>query len=811
MSSRRSARTVHSDHLPQSLVTPRTDSRDGVAVDLDQGTAKREDGYQPSWAMFRELLCAPLRSSACAIAGTWTLDVLESLLGDSWPADYWNRNHKLPGFLAQSPGHVVALQELVEFGLLADEAATLSGFAQVVAPLRSDLTTGRLLHGRLQMEVAALARAQGYGASFEVRLDGSAPIDVVLDADHQPVAVETFTLLADEDFRDGQQYSERILDAVTRLRIRHDVDVEGSLDERLDGQATERWLQQLERAALDARSSGEEQEVCYRSGNVRVKLRSDDAGAGFTGPPIPSRGWERTAARLRGKAEQAANGNAGWLRVDLRDGLWRLTPWSREPFGPRVNDLAALVVQTVGAIPIDGVVVSSGSVQAQGPAVGISCRPSTGGFGMRRLVGRFRARETVIVPLSPRGFSQSSIWHRIYENEPQWADAALAARGLPLLQEILEPRQRSDTPAPVRPGERPEIKGPLWPATLRLPTRPPKLVYLDLNHWISLAKAYSGHRTGERHVANLEALLKAAADGRARFPIADSIVVEISNIGRHRQRKDLREVIEALARFYVITARDVISTHEVEAMLDLHVGVSPRPINEMNYLDWGLARAFGMVGGFRVRSESTGDDTTAEVRAQYADGPEAFDQILADAEWSLQRSVLDGPTPEEEPELRALGWRPHPTSETTEKRLQQEIEQTHRFNSSTHSRQRHLRDAVAARELMIELNATLSEGLYDRGVSLTGVFTDPEMTRTAMSAMPSFAVAVTLKAAYHRNPQHRWKRNDIHDIDALSSTVPYCDVVATDKAAATHIRSAGLPERFETHVLHDLDAVAELL
>ncbi|MEM1332746.1 MAG: hypothetical protein AAGG08_04730 [Actinomycetota bacterium] len=761
--------------------------------------------------MLRELWNEPQLTPASAATGSWVLDALERLLGNSWPSDFWERNGYVPEFLAQSPGHVVALQELVEFGLHADEVSALRGFAQIRNALQKDLTVGQLLHGRLQMEVAALAAARGHRSSFEVRLGEASPIDVVLDVGDERLAVETFTVLADEQFRDGQQYSERIRDAVSRLRLRHDVEVDGSLDERLNDHKTDRWLDELDRAALATRTSGDEQVVRTGSSKVVIRPRTVGAGAGFTGPPIPSRGWERTASRLRGKATRAANAGAGWLRVDLRDGLWGLTPWSQSPFAERVIELAELLVETIGAIPLDGVVVSSGAVQASSSTIGISCRPPFGGFGMRRLVGRFRARETVIVPLSPRGFAQAPIWQQLYEAEPGWIDAALTSRKLPPLREILAPRQPPGAPKPVQPGERPEISGPLWPATLHVPTAPPKLVYLDLNHWIALAKAHAGHPTGDRYIEVLEALLKAATEGRARFPIADSIVVEISNIGQHRQRKDLREIIEALSRFFVVTARDVISTHEVEAMLDLHVGVSSRPIAEMDYLDWGLARAFGIVGGFRVRDEQTGADRTAETRAQHPSGPETFDRILAEAEWDLQRSVLDGPTPEQEPELRALGWRPHPTSETTQRRLQQEIDQTQVFNSWPNSRQQYLHDAVSARELMIELNATLSEGLHDRGVSLSSVFTDPEMTRSAVKAMPSFLVAVTLKAAYHRNPEHKWKRNDIHDIDALGSTVPYCDVVVTDKAAATHVRSAGLPERFNTHVLHRLDDLVALV
>lgn len=769
------------------------------------------DALEPSWDLYRALVSGPLRSRACATTGTWTLNALECLLGTGWPAAYWRANGHLPGFLHGSPGHVVALQELVEFGLLADEVAPVDGFARVRNPLRADLTVGRLTHARLQMEVAALARAQGLRAAFEVKHDGVNPIDVVIDTGVDPIRVETYTLLVDDQVRAARQYVDQISDAVLRTQVEYDVAIEGSLDERLDVDATDRWLLELKRAALDVRSTGVEQELAGPHGTVTIRPGPSQPGVGFTSPPIAGRGWGRTVARLQEKARQAAGAGAGWIRVDLRDGLWGFTPWSQQQFGPKAEALAGALAAAVGTIPLEGIVVSSGTVQTQGPVVGVSCRPPTGGFGMCRIIGSYRAREMVIVPLSGRGFEQAPIWQRMYEHEPQWIDSALATRGLPHLRQVIEPRQHPNGPRPVPVGERLVIDGPLWPATLRRPVRPPKLVYLDLNHWIELAKAHTGHRDGARHVEHLEACLDAAAAGRAVFPISDSIVIEIANIGNHRQRRSLREVIEPLSGFRVITGRDVIFTHELEALLDLVVGASPRPINVMDYLDWGVARAFGMVGGFRIRRDPTGVDVTAEARERHADGPEAFDQLLTDAEWALQRSVVDGPTLEEEPEIRALGWQPHPTSEVAENRLRQEIEQVARFNAYRGSRQAHLRDAVAAREVLIELNSTLWEGLHDRGASLDDVFTDPEVTRTLMDAMPSFDVAVTIKAAYHRNPQHRWKRNDIYDIDALGSAVPYCDIVVTDNAAATHVRSAGLPERFDTEVLHDLAALVGLL
>lgn len=350
----------------------------------------------------------------------------------------------------------------------------------------------------------------------------------------------------------------------------------------------------------------------------------------------------------------------------------------------------------------------------------------------------------------------------------------------------------------------------VWPQTLRLPPRPPKLVYLDLNHWIALAKALAGHRDGEAHAEVLAACLRAVDHKRAVFPISDSIYFEISKIRQHRQRCDLREVIERVSRYMVVTSRSVVSAHEIEAVLDRTVGPNPQPINTMDYLDWGVARAFGMVGGFKVRSGS-GEDVTAVVRLRHSGGPAAFDLVLAKAELELNRRVIEGPAPDQEPGLRELGWDPSGAFEIAERRAAQEIEQVGRFNQDPRWRRGRIRDVVAAREVLIEINDALYRGLFERGATLEATFPRPEDTRRAFDSMPSFDVAVTLKTAYHRDPTHRWTPNDIHDIDALGSTLPYCDIVVTDKAVASHVEQTGLAERLDTIALSRLSDLLQHL
>jgi hypothetical protein len=337
------------------------------------------------------------------------------------------------------------------------------------------------------------------------------------------------------------------------------------------------------------------------------------------------------------------------------------------------------------------------------------------------------------------------------------------------------------------------------PPTLTLPADGRKLIFLDLNHWISFAKALSGHRDGVQHKDVFDECMNAVDRGAAVFPISDALLLEVSRIGRHRQRRHIREAIEPLSRFLVVTSRLDISTHERETMLDLAVGPNPRPINTTSYLDWGVARALGRVGGFRVMSED-GLDVTAKARLAHAGGPEAFDAIMAEAELELQRHSLDGPTAGQEPEMRRQGWDPRSTDAIDRRRVEQEIEFVRALDANPELRRSQLRDAVGAREVIIELNEKLFRGLEERGASLADV-TPPGGGMLVFDAMPSFDVAVTIKAAYHQNPSHRWTTNDIHDIDLLGSTIPYCDVVVTDKAAASHANRTGLAERHNTVVL----------
>ena len=345
-----------------------------------------------------------------------------------------------------------------------------------------------------------------------------------------------------------------------------------------------------------------------------------------------------------------------------------------------------------------------------------------------------------------------------------------------------------------------------------MPSRPPKLVYLDLNQWIELSKAHSRHPGGIKHSAVLEDCLAAVEAGRAVFPIAETLYAELSKNHNYRQRRNLREVIERVSRYTVVLPLSVVAMHEIEAALDQLVGPSPRPINLNNYLDWGVNRAFGTSGNIIIKSAS-GQDVTESIRQRYPGGPESFDLLVAQAQLELNRRVIDGPAPDEEVSLRRLGWNPESTVRIYERRASDEREQVRRFNDSPGWRRGRLRDALFAREMVVEAGDLLTRGLVVRGINAHDQFLSgmAEDTRSVFDSMPSFDVSVTLKESLHRDPMHKWTNNDIHDIKVLALTIPYCDVVVTDKEMRSHAMRKRLPERHNAVVLADLSELTSHL
>lgn len=333
----------------------------------------------------------------------------------------------------------------------------------------------------------------------------------------------------------------------------------------------------------------------------------------------------------------------------------------------------------------------------------------------------------------------------------------------------------------------------LWPARLTQPPRPPWLVYLDMNHYINLAKVKVG-TAPPGYPELLEACRATRADGRALFPLSSTHCIEISNIGSYRQRENVTAVLEELSDFNYLLGRPQIMRLEVEAAIDALLGNDDSVGDGIPLIGQSAFGAFGMRGGLVIKGE---EGQEAEQRLRYRLGDLRFEQMMAHFNREAERALLTGPDEGEKAELRKEGaYAPEVPYQHQEQRAQQEREQANILDQSPEWRRGRLRDLLSAREMLIELNEMVARELAVREMTiaefteLLGGGVDYSKARDFTDGMPSTRVAVSLKEHYHRNRQHNWTSNDIHDIDALAVAMPYCDAVFTDAAAWNALKNS---------------------
>lgn len=329
-------------------------------------------------------------------------------------------------------------------------------------------------------------------------------------------------------------------------------------------------------------------------------------------------------------------------------------------------------------------------------------------------------------------------------------------------------------------------------------TRPPvPLVYLDLNHYINLAKAsIAASEPGKAskvlagYPELLEASRQAKADGRAIFPLSSVHMLEMAaRVPSPRQRADLADVMEELSEFAYLMGRPTLALLEIDAGLDLVYGTTGNADAYLPLLGSSFGWAFGRIVNLRL-TDRTGADTAARVRQRMGDA--AYDAFVTQADYFRERKMLEGPADADLPVLRKRGYDPEQTRKSTLSRLGFEQETTQVLAAHPQWRTNgRLRDVISARDIVQEWIDIFVRHLQDREqAGLPHDLLEADQMAGFWAAMPQVQVAISIKTRYHRNPGRTWKVNDIADIDAMSIAYPYCDAVLTDQEARAAMKDS---------------------
>lgn len=308
------------------------------------------------------------------------------------------------------------------------------------------------------------------------------------------------------------------------------------------------------------------------------------------------------------------------------------------------------------------------------------------------------------------------------------------------------------------------------------------LVYLDINHFIYLARATEGDEAAPHgYVELLAASRSAAREQRAVFPLSCEHLWELSAIRDPKQRTRIADVMEELSGFNYLLGRAEIAQLEIDAGIR-DIFEEPPDALALPLIRPTFGWAFGMRGGMSIRNID-GSDATGSARQ--AMGREKHEQFIRHANYTVERAMLDGPRDEEIPLLRSEhGYAPEAAREGAASRLAYELDLSERLAKNGRWRRGRLRDVVSAREIAHEwldaINRVNEQRV--RAGKRPLALDDDVRTRQLMAAMPQSQVAISIKSRYHRDSNQNWTTNDITDIDAMSVAYAYCDAVFTDKA-----------------------------
>jgi len=350
----------------------------------------------------------------------------------------WRHEGVVPPEIAWASAHAVAYAELLELALRLKMLSKVPGLASVRRALRKDLRGQRRVHTRLQLEVAALAQMLSPDVALESIVRGDAPpVDVQFNGAGGLIAVETKVITRDDIAQAGVAFWDALNDRLDPIRFKYGVEFGGQLQVKLTPTELAACVAALDTAAAQVQASDQEQTVASEVGAIRVVPVGKVSDISFSGPVESSDGWPRVGSVLRQKADQAVRAGATWLRVDVMDGLWQLTPWAAWALPAKVDALATAVRHVLGGtVGLDGAVLTSSACLAWGEFHDEICHEAGGAIGLRGLISPVRVRESVVVPLHEAAQRDADIWVQLYDGESAWLDWALSQLDLPLGSDV---------------------------------------------------------------------------------------------------------------------------------------------------------------------------------------------------------------------------------------------------------------------------------------------------------------------------------------------------------------------------------------
>jgi hypothetical protein len=303
----------------------------------------------------------------------------------------------------------------------------------------------------------------------------------------------------------------------------------------------------------------------------------------------------------------------------------------------------------------------------------------------------------------------------------------------------------------------------------------PKILYLDQNKWIDLARAVKNPDGYTEHYVVLEKLVEGAKAGRLIVPLTQTNIYETHKISDASRRHDLAFTQVTLSQGWVFRGRHKRLEVEATDVMRRAYGLEPRP----HAPNWFLSNVF-----FEATVEWEDDRLGGIVSSR------VFEAIQQDPPRFLYDYLTN--TPEA---LRVAAVKRF--SKDTEK-LRQRVEarRTRDANEPLSMRRR-----IYSANLMVD-DLELISGFISRAGLPTTNENDVlrKCARKLIAESPSYLIEreLTLKL---ESQSRGIEENDFRDMQAFCAVIAYADIVVAENHFSNLAQQASLDKTFKTRVI----------
>ena len=312
-----------------------------------------------------------------------------------------------------------------------------------------------------------------------------------------------------------------------------------------------------------------------------------------------------------------------------------------------------------------------------------------------------------------------------------------------------------------------------------------KIIYLDQNKWIDLARANYDKPGGEEFKEILRILSDKVDKEEIILPMSIVHFIETARSVNIERRERLASFMVSLSKGYGILPFNAIRETEVQQAVVKKLGLDAN----LNIKDLVIGKGIDFALGGEYKIEGIPDNLKKEVLSKI-NQEEVITSLLVN---SIKNETSLEIQKEDEEVLSEL--------EDMRKKQQEEL-----------TKEMRLRVAIA--DMSRNLNPIVVGYLHKLGLDVKKFveqFNSPDDWKSFFLDIPTMDIWINLHVLRDNDINRKIHRNDTNDIAFLSIAVPYCDIVVCEKYWAHMLNNSKLAEKYGCIVITSLNELKDKL